>query len=229
MKRLFLLVAFLACCLPGPNTGAQAVQTAAATSNDDAVKADALFIDATAARGRHEYATALYLLSKAVAFDPGYAEAYAWKAYLLVRLDRPQEALVEADKALALDANLYSALLHRAYALQHLGRREEAMATVDKAVAANPGPEAGRALQADLRGLPQTPSAQGGGLARRERAAIPQSVPAETAHARTSPETPAPDASVPPKSAEADTLKNSLESLRKYAAQSHPAPGAAHA
>ena len=232
MKRFSLFVLFLALCAFGSDFHALAAQTA---PENNAAKAGELFKEAAVARRSQKFVTALDLLSQAVALDPKYAEAYSWKAYLLVRLNQPTEALAEAEKALTLDANLYSALLHQAYALKTLKRYDQALASVDKAVAVNPKPTAGYALRAEISRLMQNASAccedlreacaRGDMKACEQTGDCPQTVaeasPNTTPTVRTTPQKPAPAV---PDSLKANALSNAIKSLREYASTPRPTP-----
>ena len=78
-------------------------------------------------------------LRRALADDPGDAEAHALLAYVLTDLDRAGEALDEANSAVGLAPDLPLAHLARSGALLHLDRAKDAEAAAREAIRLDPG------------------------------------------------------------------------------------------
>lgn len=78
------------------------------------------------------------LTTRAIAVNPGVAEAHNNLANGLIELGRPGDALASYDRAIALKPNYLEAHNNRGAALNQLGRYEEALASCDKALAARP-------------------------------------------------------------------------------------------
>lgn len=81
---------------------------------------------------------AVDLINRAIAVNPGDADAHSNLGNALRRLKRPVEALAAYDRALQIRPGHSQALLNRGNALQELGRDEEAVASYDRAIAVDP-------------------------------------------------------------------------------------------
>ena len=86
--------------------------------------------------GRSEVAITFY--DKAVALDPEYEFAVAWRAETYRRLNRHEEALVDFNRALELEPDDAWDLLGRARTLAALGRLEDAITDATRAVEIKP-------------------------------------------------------------------------------------------
>lgn len=84
-------------------------------------------------------AEALGYCERALAIEPGHAEAQATRALCAHALDRPGQALVELDRALAADPGNAGLWGNRALVLAQLGRDHEALEAYSRAEAADPG------------------------------------------------------------------------------------------
>lgn len=90
------------------------------------------------AEAARNYPEAIEQFDKAIAFNPGFAEAYASKGNCLEKLRRFEEAILAYDKALSIRPDLDPAMLGRGNSLRNLGRTDEAFATYDRALAIKP-------------------------------------------------------------------------------------------
>ena len=83
--------------------------------------------------GRHD--EALGLLDRAVATDPGYAEAWRWRGVGLSALGKVVEAAACFDRAICLDPMDVESRLERGRLYVRLGQREEALRCFEDALA----------------------------------------------------------------------------------------------
>jgi TolB-like protein/Tfp pilus assembly protein PilF len=95
---------------------------------------------------RYNFLAAEPLFARAVELDPGYAQAYAFRAHALLgkywtdlREEAKQEALDCATKALSLDEADPWCQMTMGFVLTHRGQRDLAGPYFDRAVALNPG------------------------------------------------------------------------------------------
>jgi predicted O-linked N-acetylglucosamine transferase (SPINDLY family) len=75
---------------------------------------------------------------KALALQPGFAEALTNRACALVERKRFAEALASCDQAIALRPDMADAFNNRGNALRELGRLDDALASFDRAIALRP-------------------------------------------------------------------------------------------
>ena len=90
-----------------------------------------------AQNGRYEQA--LICFDRALALDPGYAEAWFAKGVGLFNLRRYDESLAALDKALAIDPGMAAAWHLKGMVLGTIGRHEEAQECYGNATALEPG------------------------------------------------------------------------------------------
>lgn len=81
---------------------------------------------------------ALESFDRAIACEPGFADAYGNRANVLADMGRLGEAVVAFDRALALRPNNAEDICNRASVLADLGRLEEALAGYERAIALLP-------------------------------------------------------------------------------------------
>ncbi|GCE20752.1 toll/interleukin-1 receptor domain-containing protein [Dictyobacter kobayashii] len=81
-----------------------------------------------------QYNENLALCEEAIRNDPTDAVAHGAKGYVLVELDRMQEALDPLDEAIRLDPTYASAYFNKGKALAVLGRLDEALVTLNKSI-----------------------------------------------------------------------------------------------
>jgi tetratricopeptide (TPR) repeat protein len=84
------------------------------------------------------YEEALAVAETALASAPDLAFAWQSKGVLLLKLQRPAEAVEALDRALTLDARLASACIYKGAALLQLDRPQEAAAAFDRALELRP-------------------------------------------------------------------------------------------
>ena len=85
-------------------------------------------------RALKRYEPALASLDRAIALEPGFADAHNNRANVLDQLGRHADALAAADRTLALAPAHRAAIVTRAIILRKLGRAEEALASCDRAL-----------------------------------------------------------------------------------------------
>src|SRR5262249_30849776 len=83
-------------------------------------------------RGDHE--TGLRQSDAAISINSKVADAFFNRATVLVKLNRPDEALSSFDKAIALRSDYAEAFYHRGNTLKGLKRLDEALASYDQAI-----------------------------------------------------------------------------------------------
>ena len=78
------------------------------------------------------------LLSRALAFDPNYAPAHLFKAFLLQSQFRLDEAIDEDRRAFGLDPSLVDAYWHLGFVMRRLGEFQTSLEYIDKAIRLSP-------------------------------------------------------------------------------------------
>ncbi len=97
------------------------------------------FHQAATLHGQGQLEAAIAAYDRAVAADPGDAEAHSHRGIALAQLGRTEPALAAFTAALAADPGFADALVNRAVVLGSLGRAVEALAALDEALAIAPG------------------------------------------------------------------------------------------
>ena len=78
------------------------------------------------------------LVSRALAFDPNYAPAHLFKAFLLQSQFRLDEAINEDRRAFGLDPSLVDAYWHLGFVMRRLGEFQTSLENIDKAIRLSP-------------------------------------------------------------------------------------------
>lgn len=100
---------------------------------------DAMLAKAHFLIDREHHDAAILVLAEAIAKAPSCGRCLNARAWALVKLGQPADALVDADKALNLQPDDPDTLDTRAHALEGLGRMSEAVAAYRRALAKDPG------------------------------------------------------------------------------------------
>ena len=77
-------------------------------------------------------------MSRALAFDPNYAPAHLFKAFLLQSQFRLDEAIDEDRRAFGLDPSLVDAYWHLGFVMRQLGEFQTSLEYIDKAIRLSP-------------------------------------------------------------------------------------------
>ncbi len=120
-------------CNAGDLAGGEAICRQILLGNPRDFGALHLIADIQGALGQAEAALANY--DRAIAIQPGYAQAYNNRGAVLGRMGQHEAALASYEQALALQPHYPEAAYNRGNVLAEMGRHEEALASFDRALA----------------------------------------------------------------------------------------------